>query len=177
VFLDSVRADRQDKVNTCIFCNFSSPTRQKFLFAALSFIKTYRWPRRLSVDQLLITRILFIDSPRTAALSLRRLTSAGTSSDSCHASGNNKGDLVFGVHLHNLVATDFKSNTNGVVEHLQWNWWICETIGGNAWRLNLNCFYMNSAQQKCIQCKYTWSDIIAFNLNILSHFCPRTCRP
>lgn len=74
----------------------------------------------------------FIDSPRTAALSLRRLTSAGTSSDSCHAAGNNKGDPVFCVHLHSLVTTDFRTNIDGVDEHLQWNWWICEKIGGNA---------------------------------------------
>ena len=71
----------------------------------------------------------FIDSPRTAALSLRRLTSAGTSSDSCHAAGNDKGDPVFCVHLLSLLETDFKPNTDGVVEHLQWNCRICEAIG------------------------------------------------
>jgi len=119
----------------------------------------------------------FIDSPWTAALSLRRLTSAGTSSDSCHAAGNNKGDPVFCVHLNSLVETDFKPNTDGVVERLKWNCRICETVGCNAWRLYLDYFYTNNAHHKCVQCKYTWRGITAINVNILSYFCPKTCQP
>jgi hypothetical protein len=97
----------------------------------------------------------FIDSSRTAALSLRRFTSAGTSSDSCHAEGNNKGDPILCVHFFSLVATDFKPNIDGFFEHLLWKCWISEPIGSKVWRLNLSYCYMNYAQHKSIHCRFT----------------------